>query len=338
MNKGITIAGNLIVDHVKLIDSYPEVGMLTNIRSVSDSIGGCAGNTICDIAKIDPSVKLNCIGRVGGDADGEYIKSVLTSLGVDISHVITDSEAVSSFTDVMTSLATYERTFFQSRGANARFCLDDIPFDTLDTDIFHIGYALLLDEFDKEDPEYGTVLARALKMAQDRGIKTSIDVVSEASDRFKRLVTPCLKYCNYAIINEVEVAQTTGINVRRADKTIDDAAVRSASAGLFVLGVRDVVCVHSPEGGWYGTSDGKGYYHDALYLPKSFIKGKVGAGDAFCAGMLYSLYREFDPEYSLRVAGAAAGANLSANDSISGLRPFDEMMKLDEEYGTLSEQ
>ena len=42
-------------------------------------------------------------------------------------------------------------------------------------------------------------------------------------------------------------------------------------------------------------------------ITKDMIKGKVGAGDAFCAGMLYSLYKEFDPEYSLRVAGAAAG-------------------------------
>lgn len=334
MNKGITIAGNLIVDHVKLIDSYPEVGMLTNIRSVSSSIGGCAGNTICDIAKIDTSVPLKCIGKVGGDSDGEFIKKILTDLGVNIDGVKTEQGEPSSFTDVMTSLETNERTFFQARGANAKFGLCDIDFDNLDTDIFHIGYALLLDEFDKEDPEYGTVMARALKMAQDRGIRTSLDVVSEASDRFKRIVTPCLKYCNYAIINEVEAAQTTGISVRREDKSIDEDAVKAAIAKLFELGVKDVVCIHCPEGGWYATADGSIYYHDALYLPRSFIKGKVGAGDAFCAGMLYSLYKGFDPEYSLRVAGAAAGANLSANDSISGLRPFEEMMKLDEEFGT----
>ena len=63
------------------------------------------------------------------------------------------------------------------------------------------------------------------------------------------------------------------------------------------------------------------------------IKGKVGAGDAFCAGMLYSLYKEFDPEYSLRVAGAAAGCNLTEKNSIDGLRTFDKMMEFESEIG-----
>ena len=38
MKKGIAIAGNLIVDHVKEIDSYPEKGMLCNINNVSKSV------------------------------------------------------------------------------------------------------------------------------------------------------------------------------------------------------------------------------------------------------------------------------------------------------------
>ena len=71
----------------------------------------------------------------------------------------------------------------------------------------------------------------------------------------------------------------------------------------------------------------------SVNIPKSDIKGKVGAGDAFCAGMLYSLYKGFDPEYSLRVAGAAAACNLTEQNSIDGLRSFDEMMKLEEFYG-----
>ena len=74
MNKGIAIAGNLIVDNVKMCDVYPESGMLTNIREVSRCIGGCAGNTIADLAIIDPSLKLQCIGMVGSDADGVYVK------------------------------------------------------------------------------------------------------------------------------------------------------------------------------------------------------------------------------------------------------------------------
>ncbi|MEA4832099.1 MAG: carbohydrate kinase family protein [Oscillospiraceae bacterium] len=334
MKKGIAIAGNLIVDHVKMIDSYPAMGMLTNIREVSDSIGGCAGNTICDLAIIDRSVPLKCIGRIGADADGNYILKMLESCGIDTSLIKKTSATTTSFTDVMTSLSQNERTFFHARGANAEFCIDDIPFDQINADIFHLGYALLLDKFDISDPdsEFGTVFARALAYAQKAGMKTSMDVVSENSDRFDILVPPCLKYCDYLIINEIEAAQTTGISIRGADRKIIDSEVKRVIEKMFSLGVSDTVCVHAPEGGWYSKKGGTVFYRDSLYLPKGYIKGKVGAGDAFCAGMLYSLYREFNPDYSLRVANAAAGANLSQKNSIDGMRDFTEMMKLDALY------
>lgn len=332
MNKGIAIAGNLIVDNVKMCDVYPESGMLTNIREVSRCIGGCAGNTIADLAIIDPSLKLQCIGMVGSDADGVYVKELLTKLGVDVSGVKTTEEAPTSFTDVMTSIANKQRTFFQARGANACFSLSDIDFDHLEVDIFHIGYALLLDAFDKEDPEYGTVMARALAMAQSKGIKTSLDVVSENSDRFSRIVTPSLRYCNYAILNEVEASMVAGIPIRDEKEKILEENIKAICSVFFDKGVKDLVCIHSPEGGWSMAADGSFVGVPSVNVPKDYIKGKVGAGDAFCAGMLYSLYKGFDLEYSLHVAGASAAANLSEKNSIDGLRPFAEMMELDARY------
>lgn len=333
MNKGIAIVGNLIVDHVKLIDNYPAPGMLTNIRETSKCIGGCAGNTAADIAKIDPELNVVVLGKVGNDADGDYVKGVLSSLGVDIEGVITVDDVDTSYTDVMSDTSAGERTFFQARGANAKFSIKDIDFSRLNVDIFHIGYALLLDEFDKPDDEYGTVMARTLAKVSDLGIKTSIDVVSEASDRFKNIVSPCLKYCDYLIFNEVEAAQVTGITVRDENGKISQSAMKQVVNALFEEGVREVVCIHAPEGGWFARKGSAIYYLPSLNLTKDMIKGKVGAGDAFCAGMLYSLYKEFDPEYSLRVAGAAAGCNLTEKNSIDGLRTFDKMMEFESEVG-----
>lgn len=333
MNKGIAIAGNLLVDHVKLIDSYPVAGMLTNIRDVSKCIGGCVCNTAADIAIIDPEINVVAIGRLGNDTDGEYIKTVLSSLGVDIEKIVVDNEAPTSFTDVMSDLSANERTFFQARGANAKFSMKDIDFDKLNVDIFHIGYALLLDMFDEPDDEYGTVMARTLKRVSDLGIKTSIDVVSESGDRFERVVKPCLKYCDYLIFNELEASRVTGISVRDENGKISQSGVKQAINALFELGVREVVCIHAPEGGWYQQKGSAIYYQPSLNLTKDMIKGKVGAGDAFCAGMLYSLYKEFDPEYSLRVAGAAAGCNLTEKNSIDGIRVFDKMMEFESEIG-----
>ncbi len=333
MNKGIAVVGNLLVDHVKMIDSYPSPGMLTNIRSVSRAVDGCACNTGAALAKIDPEMNVVVIGKLGNDADGDYIKGVLSELGVDIEGVITVDDKPTSFSDVMLDMSTNERTFFRAKGANSDFSIDDIDFDKLDVDIFHIGCALLLDKFDEPDEEYGTVMARALDRVSKRGIKTSVDVVSEVGEHFNKVVTPCLKYCDYLIFNEVEASHVTGIPVRDENGKISQSGIKQVINELFEKGVREVVCIHAPEGGWYSRKGEGVYFQPSLNLTKDMIKGRAGAGNAFCAGMLYSLYREFDPEYSIRVAGAAAGCNLTEANSIDGLRPFDKMMEFESEIG-----
>ena len=332
MRNTIAIGGNLLVDSVKTIDLYPKPGMLVNIHSVSQCIGGCAGNTLTDIAIIDPTLSLKCFGRVGKDAGGKYVLDLMGSKGIDMSAVVIDENEPTSFTDVMTT--PKERTFFHARGANANFCPADLPWDTMsDVAILHLGYILLLDAFDQEDKDYGTVMAKTLHDAQKRGIKTSIDVVSEEGERFRKFVLPCLPYCNYIIINEIEASESSGIALRDSDGKIVQEAVKTAIRFMFDRGVSDVVCIHSPEGGWMGTKDGEIAFYPSLNRPQGYIKGKVGAGDAFCAGILYSLYKGFSPEKSLRVASAAAAANLSEKNSIDGMRAFDEMMKLDTLYG-----
>ena len=59
-------------------------------------------------------------------------------------------------------------------------------------------------------------------------MKTSIDVVSEAGERFAKLVTPALKYTNYCVINELEAQQTTGVRLRDEDGTLHIENMESA--------------------------------------------------------------------------------------------------------------
>ena len=176
---GITVAGNMILDVVKTIDKYPEQGMLAYISSAKRAIGGCAPNTATDIAIIDSTLPISVLGRVGDDEYGRFLIDKLRSKGIDVSGVKVSDTADTSFTDVM-SLPTGERTFFNAKGANAEFAPADIDLMSLRCKIFHIGYILLLDEFDKPDTEYGTVMARFLSEVCALGIKTSVDVVSRS--------------------------------------------------------------------------------------------------------------------------------------------------------------
>ena len=215
--KGICCAGNMIVDITYPIETWPNQNELTHItEGFQQSTGGSVCNTILDLAKLDSELPLVASGYAGYDAEGEFILQELGKYrNIDVSMVRRSGRT--SFTAVMSNNQTKERTFFQHAGANKYYCEDDIFLDKLDVDIFHIGYILLLPGLDAIDEEYGTKMAHLLHRVQEKGIKTSIDVVSESGKRFQTVVTPALRYTNYCIINELEAEQTTGIPLRNVE-------------------------------------------------------------------------------------------------------------------------
>ena len=319
----IAFCGSLIVDEVKIIKSWPTQGMLVQIESLSRAVGGSVCNTGIDLKTLDPSIDVKAIGKVGCDDKGDFIVKTLAARGLDVSGIDSVNGTPTSFTDVMTVAGTGERTFFNMHGADSMLKPSDVNLASLTCDILHFGYILLLDGMDESDSEYGTKAARLLAEAQKAGIKTSIDVVSEQSERFARIVRPALKYCDYAIVNEVEGSLATG-----ADKS----DIRAICEGLLSLGVRERVAVHCPEVGATMSREGDFTQVPSLSLPQGWIRGSVGAGDAFCAGMLYAIMKGLSPEESLRLASCTAACNLSAPDSISGAKSLAETMALDSQF------
>ena len=289
---GIVIVGNILADIVKNIDTYPEMGMLANIYAVSKAVGGCVPNTAIDLAKIDSSLQLSVYGCVGDDEYGHFVLSQLRENHIDTKNVRVTNAAPTSFSDVM-SLPSGERTFFHARGANALFAPEEINISKLKCEILHAGYLLLLDQFDRTDPEYGTAMARFLHDVQKRGIKTSIDVVSNSSAGFSNVIIPALKYCDYVIINEIECGSIWSIDPRNEDGSLCVDAVQTAMDKTLSAGVREKVIVHSKEAGFCLNRNGVFTAVSSLLIPSTEIKGSVGAGDAFCAGCLYGLYEGF---------------------------------------------
>jgi sugar/nucleoside kinase (ribokinase family) len=282
-----------------------------------------------DLAVMDSALPLSALGRIGTDPEGDFVLEQLRRHpGIDLSMI--RREGTTSFTAVMADEISKERTFFHYRGANARFCEEDIDWDRIDAALLHIGYILLLDSLDGEDPEYGTKMARLLCHARERGIRTSIDVVSETGDRFKRIVPPALKYADYCVINEVEAEQITGVKLRDPEGRLIAGHIPGALEKIRRGGVSLWAVIHCPEGG-YGL-DGEGNYAEspAVDLPPDYIRGKVGAGDAFCAGVLCAACRGESLKQALDLGNAAAAASLSRPGGTGGMLPLEELRGLRE--------
>ena len=306
--------------------------MLANILESENAVGGCVPNIIIDLAKIDPDIFLSAIGKIGNDENGRYILTQFKKYGIDTSQVKVDNSVTTSSSNVMTEKYTGARTFFYSSGANSSFSADDIDIDALDCKIFHIGYILLLDALDAPDNEYGTKMARLLHDISKKGIKTSIDVVSKYSDRFREKIIPSLKQCDYAMMNEIESCRVTGLSPRNADGSISIENIRTTMEAFIDYGVREKVIVHCEEAGFIMDKNKNFTCVTSLELPDGYIKGSVGAGDAYAAACLYGLYNGYDDKKLLEFASAAAACNLSAPDSVSGMKNREEIEILNNTY------
>ena len=244
-NKGIALAGNLIVDQVKRIDAYPSPGLLTTIREEMRSLGGLVCNCALDLAKLDPTLPLQAIGIIGDDDLGKYILTELAKHpSIDTKNILKSGRT--SYTDVMTDLDG-NRTFFQYRGANDLFAPEHIKWNNIHADILHIGYLLLLDHMDQVDSQYPTVMCRVLANAKAADLVTSIDVVSEEGDRFSKLIPPVLPYTDYCIVNEVEAERITNVTLRSISGDVLDKNLQAACEKLLDMGVGRWAVIHMPE-------------------------------------------------------------------------------------------
>lgn len=329
---GLLAGGNWIIDQVKLIDVYPQPEQLANIRSQAQGTGGAPYNVLVDLARIGAPFPLFAAGLVGRDSLGDLILEDCRKHQIDTRFLRATSEAPTSYTDVMTEMNGGRRTFFHNRGANALWDGEDLDFGRVKARVFHLGYLLLLDALDAPDKKYGTRAARLLARAQEAGLRTSVDVVSEDSDRFGRIVAPALRFVDYCILNEIEAGKTAGFKTRRPDGTLDTVALRHAAGALLQSGVRELVVIHFPEGGFARTRKGDDHWQSSLDLPPKYIGGTAGAGDAFCAGVLLGLHEEWDLPRCLETGVCVAAASLSHPTCTGGLRPLKAALDLARKY------
>ena len=311
----VVAAGSILVDKINEIGAYPKAGELTQIRARSRVPGGLVPNTGCDIHILDPGIPVAAFGAVGDDDDGRFAVAELKRRGFDTAGVVVKPTAT-SFTDVM-SVPGGERTFFTYPGASADWGYDDFPFGKIEPgDLVLLGYFLLLAKVDAGD---GVKILRKLKRI---GAETAIDLVSENSNRYA-IVRICLPYVDNLIVNEIEAARLAGMDGVRGAPALPEIAAR-----LFELGVQKRVVIHMPQKGVSLLKDGTWTEVESVALPDGFIKGKTGAGDAFCAGCLVGIFNGLPEKEVLELGGVAAVGAMSAPGAVEGMRPIAELRRL----------
>jgi len=325
---GILAAGNWIVDHVKLIDAFPDQDALSFILSQSKSNGGGPYNVLKDLSKLGSDFPLQAAGLVGDDADGQWIINDCSNLGINTDRLALTSEAPTSYTDAMSVESTGRRTFFHHVGANALLKRTDVNLSESHAKFFYLGYLLLLESLDKLN-DGRTGASELLNEARSLGFLTVVDLVSAQLGDFKSVVLPSIPEVNILLLNEYEAGSLLELVLDENDS----ASLMDASRRILELGVRDHVVVHSASGVVVVSSDGNEVSQGSVRLPDEMIRGASGAGDAFAAGFIMGLHEEKSIHESLRWGVCSAASCLTDPTTSGGILQLSDSLSLGDQFG-----
>ena len=323
MREGIAYAGSLIVDRIRYIDQLPRRSELVTISSMGRSTGGACNGAI-DMKLLAPDLPVAVYGAAGEDSEGDFVLSRFEQYGVDTQGVIRRGDT--AFTDVYEEVSTNCRTFFYYGGASDTFDVEDIDYSALSCRILQVCYPLLLAALDQPDARYGSRMGELLDRAQRAGCLTALDVISEDSDRYETLVRPLLRYTDYLTVNEIEAERITGVPLTGEDGALLEENVPTALRQMLSMGVSRRAIIHAPSATFGMDANGTFAREMGKCLPEGFIKGTVGAGDAFCAGALLAAYRGLPVWEALRWGNAAAVQSLRGDTANSAVIPMEECL------------
>ena len=318
---GIICAGNWIVDLIHDLDRWPNESELVRIGTEARGVGGGPANVIITLAKLETGLPLYPMGAIGEDEYGAFILKECSRLGLPTSGLISKTEVATAHTHVM-SVAGQSRTFFYQGGANDTLNINDFPegtFKGTSARIFYLGYLTLLRNLDQIIDNNSTNAAEVLKRAQHAGLVTCVDLVSIHHPEFSRIVESAAPFVDFLISNEIEAAQATGTRVDEETLTSVEALTQMAH-GMLDLGVRKAVIIHCVERVLWVDTNRDVVVIEVELVPPEEIASNLGAGDAFCAGLLYGIHESRGPERAIQLGKAVAQASLrglTASSAIS---------------------
>lgn len=328
---GILAGGNFIIDHVKLIDAWPEQDMLAFIHSETSSNGGGPYNVLKDLAAMRAGYPLAAAGLVGRDTNGGWILRDCHDAGIDTTQLHQTDAAPTSYTDAMTVSGTGRRTFFHQLGANAILGESHFDFSRTQAKIFHLGYLMLLTGMDRLLENGRTVASRVLEAAQNAGLLTSVDLVSSNHPQFREITEASLPFTDFLILNEIEAGKASGLDLKSSPP--DLAKIQTAARQLLDHGVHREVIIHFEAGAVVVEKNGHVHQQPSLKLPPGFIAGATGAGDAFAAGYLHGTHENWPIADRLKLAVCTAAMCLTHPTPSQGLRPVAECLQLMSKFG-----
>ncbi|MDD3693429.1 MAG: sugar kinase [Oscillospiraceae bacterium] len=268
---------------------------------------------------------------------GQAAVNSLRRFGVDTSKIVRGGNRVGIyFLEKGASQRPSKVVYDRAGSAIAQAKLSDFDWDNIfnGVDWFHFtGITPALGE------NVAEICKAACKCAKDKGVTISCDLNYRKNlwtrEQAGQTMSELMPYVDVCIANEEDAADVFGIRAENTDVTtgkVNHEGYKQVAKKLAdTFGLKKVAItlrgsISANDNNWAAMLyDGKSYYFSRNYLVH--IVDRVGGGDSFGAGLIYSLLSGYDTQSALEFAVAASCLKHSIEGDFN-LVSVDEVKKL----------
>lgn len=222
------------------------------------------------------------VSRVGADGDGATILQAAQNHGVDVSLVERDDVLpTGTVTIALHENGGHSFTIHRPAAWDAISGPPELPRH----DLLYFGTLALRD---------GRSRAALTRLEAESSAATVVDINLRPPDFDAEVVGYAVRAADVLKVSEDELPVVAGLLGRQANPR-----------ALHTEGPRWVCVTHGPDGASLTHADGGSW---EVAAPPVEVVDTVGAGDAFCAGLIHGLYGIGDGAAALRIAQGVASA------------------------------
>ena len=263
----------------------------SNPGKVSYSFGGVGRNIAHNICLLGGNVKF--LTAMGDDMYAHQIKDHCDTIGIDLTHsIVVPGENTSTY--LFITGPDGDMALAMSDMSITNYITPDFIKERLD--VLNNAAAVVFDaNLTEETINF---------IAENCTSPLIVDPVS-VSKAYK--VKPVLKYLTAFKPNIIEAEYMSGISIT------DGETMKKAASVITDAGVKHLYITLGDQGTYYKGVDGE------FYIPavKASPINTTGAGDAFCATIVYSFVNDIKPFDAARLGAAASAMAIETNETIN---------------------
>lgn len=306
---GATWDSILAADNSRVLESdhqqwlaYP-YGEKLHLSGAHFSYGGGASNVAVGLARL--GIPTEFVGAVGGNHLGKAILDNFKDNRVGTAHVQTIPTDTSGMSIVLTA-PDGERTILLHRGANDHLDPDQVDWKALaEADWWHVSSL---------SGEAGSIYDELADRATKAKVKLSLNPGATQVARGADGLHSALKQAELLLVNQEEAAKLLGPKSPKDDRDALAATLQGISGGIVAV-----------TAGRDGASLNDGTEAITLKAARPDRVNTLGAGDAFCSGLLAGAIKGLPLAEISRLASLNASSVVSEYGAQKGLLAWDTL-------------